>query len=101
MGLRGGLIWCAHVTDTLCGGQWQPHVVRLAVHTQKERGKNQETFFCCFLVSIKLSICRFLLKVQCVKIQPVSRKGPWCVLKENRDIVQNVTAGFTYCSTGC
>lgn len=52
---------------------------------------------CCFLVSIQLSFF-FRLKVQCVKIQPTSCE---CVLKENRGIVQNMTAGFTYCSTGC
>lgn len=87
------------VTDTLCRGQRQPSVFQLAVRTQKEWERKSRYFF--FFDSIKLSICHFLLKVQCVKIQAVSSKGPWCVLKENRDIVQNVTVGFTYCSTGC
>lgn len=57
MGSRGGLIWCAHVTDTLCGGQRQPHVVRLAVRTQKEWEKNREFFllFSSFYSIVNLS----------------------------------------------
>lgn len=67
----------------------------------KKSGKeNQDTFFF-FLILLNCQSVIFCLKVQCVKIQAVSSKGPWCVLKENRDIVQNVTVGFTYCSTGC
>lgn len=103
MGSRGGLICRAHSHRHALTVEDSGSLVffRLAVLAQKEQEKNSRDLFCCFLVSIKLSICLFLLKVQCVKIQPASRKGPWCVLKENRDIVQNVTAEFTYCSTGC
>lgn len=82
-----------------CGGQRQPRAFQLTARREEE--KKSRDHFCCFLDFIKLSICLFLVKVQCVKFHPAFRKGPWCVPKENRGIVQNMTAGFTYCSTGC